>query len=266
MSSPPAPSFAVCRLAVVPVRRFADMVSEMTTQVRFGEGVEVLEENRGLWRIRICQDGYEGWVDHRQFTVRQQARPPGARVLTDELGGWASHEGERRLLPPGTPLPDWQDGSFRIGGETWQWTGAVHLIPERPDWEQLVRESARYLHAPYVWGGRTLWGIDCSGLVQNLLAHQGISLKRDCIEQVEQGRSLALLRDACPGDLAFFDGTRDGGRHVGLVLAGGAILHASGFVRIDELTDRGILVHGTGHLSHRLTAPRRIAEWSGNGS
>jgi len=71
MSSPPAPSFAVCRLAVVPVRRFADMVSEMTTQVRFGEGVEVLEENRGLWRIRICQDGYEGWVDRRQWNHRQ---------------------------------------------------------------------------------------------------------------------------------------------------------------------------------------------------
>ncbi len=262
----PAPSFAVCRLAVVPVRRFADMVSEMTTQVRFGEGVEVLEENRGMWRIRICHDGYDGWVDHRQFTTSQPVLPAAARVLTVELGGWASHNGERRLLPSGTPLPDWEEGHFRIGREIWEWQGAVHVIPARPDWERLVQESALYLHAPYFWGGRTLWGIDCSGLVQSLLAHQGIALKRDCIEQVEQGQAIRLLRDAFPGDLAFFDGTRDGGRHVGLVLEGGAVLHASGFVRIDELTDRGILVHGTGHLSHRLTALRRVAEWSGNGS
>jgi cell wall-associated NlpC family hydrolase len=265
MPTPPLP-FAVCRLAVVPVRRFADMVSEMTTQVRFGEGVEILHENRGLWQVRLLHDGYDGWVDSRQFTAPQAAPPAAGRVLTAETLGWAAGGLERRLLPSGTPLPEWKEGKFSIGGEIWEWTGAVHHLPAAPRWEPLLAEAGRYLHAPYFWGGRTLWGIDCSGLVQTLLQHQGIGIQRDCLTQVDEGAAVPSLPEALPGDLAFFDGTRDGGRHVGLVLGGGEVLHSSGFVRVDALTARGIVVRETGHLSHRLTALRRVTAWSGFGS
>jgi cell wall-associated NlpC family hydrolase len=142
----------------------------------------------------------------------------------------------------------------------------VHHLPAAPRWEPLLAEAGRYLHAPYFWGGRTLWGIDCSGLVQTLLQHQGIGIQRDCLTQVDEGAAVPSLPEALPGDLAFFDGTRDGGRHVGLVLGGGEVLHSSGFVRVDALTARGIVVRETGHLSHRLTALRRVTAWSGFGS
>ncbi|MDB6070781.1 MAG: Hydrolase [Verrucomicrobiales bacterium] len=262
----PEPSFAVCRLAVVPVRRFADMVSEMTTQVRFGEGVEVLSENRRMWNVRLCQDGYEGWVDSRQFTPLLPKKPAVADTLTSELAGWATHAEERRLLPPGTPLPDFKEGKFWLGSEAWEWSGAVHRVPAVPDWDALLFEADRYSHAPYFWGGRTVWGIDCSGLVQTLLRHQGVSVRRDCIDLVDDGEAVPGLAHAKPGDLAFFDGTRDGGRHVGFVMGGGKVLHASGYVRVDRLTDRGIVVPESGHLSHRLTALRRVASWGGFGS
>lgn len=261
-----SPSYAVCRLAVVPVRRFADMVSEMTTQVRFGEGVEILDENRRMWQVRVCHDGYEGWVDARQFTAPQADAPPAATVLTADLCGWATHGGDRRLLPTGTPLPAFADGTFLIASETWTWTGAVHRVPAAPCWEALLAESAAYTHAPYYWGGRSIWGVDCSGLVQSLLRHQGIAISRDCITQVDEGTGVPSRHEAQPGDLAFFDGTRDGGRHVGFVLDGGLVLHASGFVRIDELTDRGIVVRETGHLSHHLRTLRRVADWQRFGS
>ena len=254
-------SFAVCRLAVVPVRRLADMVSEMTTQVRFGESVEVLEEQNRMWRVRLGQDGYEGWVDSRQFTAPQPACPSPAAVFTRELAGWAERDTERRLLPLGSPLPGYQNGHFVVGSENWRWAGAVHQIPDAPDWEALLAESQFYLHAPYVWGGRTLWGIDCSGLVQTLLGQQGVGIGRDCIDQIEAGTAIADLSESRAGDLAFFNGVRDGGRHVGLVLDGGQVLHASGFVRIDDLRDEGIVVRETEYLSHRLTALRRIVEW-----
>jgi gamma-D-glutamyl-L-lysine dipeptidyl-peptidase len=258
--SPPPPSYAICRMAVVPVRRLADMISEMTTQARFGEAVEILEERAGMWRVRLLHDSYEGWVDARQFTPPQADPPPAARYLTDEPAAWATCGDERRLLPAGTPLPGFDGTAFLIGNEGWLWPGAVHAIPDAPDWEALLTEAQRYLNTPYFWGGRTLWGIDCSGLVQSLLAHQGVRISRDCITQVEEGTAVASLPDAKPGDLAFFDGLRDGGRHVGFVLPGGRVLHASGYVRIDDLTEQGILVRETGHLSHRLTALRRVSE------
>ncbi len=253
--------YAVCRLAVVPVRRFPDMISEMSSQVRFGEGVEILEENRKLWKVRLRHDGYEGWVDSRQFTPPQATCPPRASVLTDELAGWATCAGERRLLPPGTPLPEFSDGKFLVGVDTWEWTGAVHRIPQKPDFDLLLKEAERYLATPYLWGGRTLWGIDCSGLTQTLLRHQGVTVRRDCVEQVEQGRPVSSLAEALPGDLAFFDGARDGGSHVGIILTAGQVLHSSGYVRIDDLSAYGITVRKTGQLSHRLTFIRRVTDW-----
>lgn len=270
MISRSEPRFAVCRLAVVPVRRFADMVSEMTSQVRFGEGVEVWEENRGMWQIRQEHDGYEGWVDARQFTAPQPEPSPAASVLTAEIAGWAERQGddrpERRLLPLGTPLPGYAGGRFWIGIESWLWTGVIHRIPAVPRWDHLLTAAEPLQQAPYFWGGRTLWGIDCSGLVQALLGHQGVRISRDCITQVEEGEAVPGLAAARPGDLAFFDGTRDGGRHVGLVLGDGRVLHASGFVRTDRLTDRGIVVEETGYLSHYLRSLRRVTAWEQFGS
>jgi cell wall-associated NlpC family hydrolase len=223
-----------------------------------------------MWRIRQEHDDYEGWVDARQFTALQPQTPPTACILTADIAGWAERrlddQTERRLLPLGTPLPGYAGGRFWIGAESWLWTGAIHHLPAVPHWDHLLQAAEPLQQAPYFWGGRTLWGIDCSGLVQSLLGHQGVRISRDCITQVEEGKEVPRLAAALPGDLAFFDGTRDGGRHVGLVLGGGRVLHASGFVRTDLLTDRGIVVPETGHLSHHLRSLRRVTDWQRFGS
>ena len=253
--------FAVCRLAVVPLRRSPDLLSEMTSQVRFGEAVQHLSDCQGFWEVRLCADGYQGWVDPRQFSPLQSERPPQATAFSDALADWASCPTERRLLPPGTPLPAWDGQVFWLGAERWQWPGPVHLIPPTPAWTSLLREAARYLHAPYLWGGRSLWGLDCSGLVQTLLRHQGISLPRDCQDQIHCGQLVPHLQHALPGDLAFFESTSCGGPHVGLILGQNQVLHCSASVRVDLLSERGIARLPSGTLSHRLTALRRVATW-----
>ena len=124
--------YAVCRLAVVPVRLLPGHRSETTSQVRCGESVEVLETRGAFARVRILSDSYEGWVDSRQFTAPGPDVPAAATHVTDDICGQAMLDSRRLLLPLGTPLPDWKDGAFSLGAERWQWTGKVRALPQGP--------------------------------------------------------------------------------------------------------------------------------------
>lgn len=114
-----------------------------------------------------------------------------------------------------------------------------------------------YLNAPYQWGGKSPFGIDCSGFTQMVYRLAGYQLKRDASQQVMQGKTVALS-DAQVGDLAFF--TNEAGRitHVGLMLDNNRIMHASGKVRIDTLDEQGIIHHETKQYTHQLNIMKRI--------
>ena len=77
--------YSVCRLSVVAMRHDPDLKSEMSSQVRGGEAVEILEERDGWWRVKHLVDDYEGWVFGRQFTAPGEAPPSAAIVFTDDL-------------------------------------------------------------------------------------------------------------------------------------------------------------------------------------
>lgn len=253
----------ICPLAIVPVRAEPSDRAEMVTQWLFGETAEVVETTPKWSRLRFDHDGYEGWVDNKQlFPCSTPNDDPDERVIGP---GTVVDLGDHQVnLPYGAVLPFHENGTIL-------WQGrriAVHaLVNHRPD---LGRADLLdlYLHpflgAPYLWGGRTPWGVDCSGLTQMLYILMGIYLPRDASQQAQEGDTIELLDLTEPGDLAFFD--NDEGRivHVGVILPRDAegnmrIAHASGHVRIDTLDQQGIFNAGTHQYSHRLRVVKRIA-------
>ena len=109
-----------------------------------------------------------------------------------------------------------------------------------------------FLNAPYLWGGKTPLGIDCSGFTQLVYKINGVKLKRDASDQALQGQTLSFIEESEPGDLAFFDDSEGNITHVGLLLENHRIIHASGMVRIDKIDQSGIFNIETQSHSHKL--------------
>lgn len=252
-------ALSICLLSAVPVRAEASHRSEMVSQLLFGEYASVLEEGEDFSRIKCLHDGYEGWIQSNQLTpvpeeefrsTEQYAGPDG---ITVKINSRPKH------LPFGTPIygetgPTLLFGKHRVeyeGGKTWT-AGSKELNEEN-----LKRIAEVYLDVPYLWGGRSLYGIDCSGFVQQSFKMFGISLLRDAWQQAAQGREIGNLDELRPGDLAFFVNEKERITHVGMMYGSNRIIHASGRVRIDTLDEEGILNEDTGKRTHRLFSMRR---------
>lgn len=252
----------ICPLSVVPVRAAASDRSEMVSQWLFGETAQVLDTEGNWSRLRFDHDGYEGWVDHKQILPCLTPNfDPDLRVIDQST---IVDLGERQVpLTYGAVLPFYEEGSI-----LWQ----NHRVPvqavtnhkpvlERADLLELYMHP--FLGAPYLWGGRTPWGVDCSGLVQMIFILQGIYLPRDASQQAEEGDAVEML-DLCePGDLAFFENMEGRITHVGIVLTRNEddelrIIHASGRVRIDKLDEQGIYNAEEARYTHKLRLMRRV--------
>ena len=255
-------TFAACRLSLAPMRREPDVVSEMVNEVRAGEGVAILESRGNFHRARLLVDGYLGWIDGRQFTKPVDAPPPVASWITDDLCGTATCGDWTVAFPLGTPLPEFEpaDGSFVLDDARWTWQGSVRKLPAAdatPDVAAVLAYARRFLRTPYRWGGRSVFGIDCSGFASSVLRAFGIPVARDCVQQIDGGTPVADLAAAVSGDLVYFGATGEAAHHVGLLLPGSEILHASAMVRIDDLSADGIMNRESGTLTHELKAIRR---------
>lgn len=255
-------SSVICPLSIVPVRKEPNDRAEMVSQWLFGETAEVLERSPKWSRLRFDHDGYEGWVDNKQIALCTTPNTdPDLRVIDQAT---IADLGDRQvLLPYGGVVPFYEAGSI-----LWQ----DHRIPvqavtnHRPDLERadlLEFYLHLFLGAPYLWGGRTPAGVDCSGLTQMLFILMGIYLPRDASQQAEEGDAVELL-DLCePGDLAFFENNDGKITHVGVILTRSEdgdlrIAHSSGRVRIDKLDQQGIFDEEAGQYSHQLRMVRRV--------
>jgi hypothetical protein len=243
-------------LSVIPMRAEPSDQSEMVNQLLFGEMFTVINQQQQWLEISLEHDGYYGWIDIKQVMELEEAffqklisspkyfNNQIIELLTDENGSFLS------FLLLGALLPDFREGTFRYGNKRLSFNGNA-LLPEQ-NREQIIRTAFDFLNAPYLWGGRTPMGIDCSGLTQMAYRFGGISLLRDASQQATQGHTLSFIEEALPGDLAFFDNEEGRITHVGLILPENKIIHASGRVRIDRLDQTGIYNERSRKHTHKL--------------
>jgi hypothetical protein len=257
--------FGITNLSIVPCRKEPSDRSEMVTQLLFGDHFEVLETQGSWCRIRIIYDDYECWVDKKQFLPIAQHT---SDILSNteiycvnELVQVVSDLKSGQLFPVsiGSTLPNFDDGECAVENTSYNYEGA-YINGYLPFTKSGIVETAMvYLNSPYLWGGKTPFGIDCSGFTQMVYKLNGIKIKRDAWQQAEQGETLSFVEEAEPGDLAFFDNAEGRIVHVGIVMENNKIIHAAGKVRIDGFDHHGIFNNDRKDYSHQLRLLKRIA-------
>ena len=252
-------NYAVVSVPAAPIRRKPNHRKEMVSQLLFGEMVKVLKTNGDLWvKIRSLHDGYEGWVTNTmlQAVDKDTATTSNTFVTTDLLS--VISVGDTQMnIPVGSSLSFLIDGKGKLGELEYHFTGQYCKTDEQqPSAELIQLLTAKWLNAPYLWGGRSPLGVDCSGFTQVIFKLMSIDLPRDAWQQAQQGKAVKKFADSQAGDLAFFDNKEDI-VHVGILLGDGKIIHSSGKVRIDEIDKKGITNKQTGSPNIRLRAIRR---------
>ena len=238
--------------------------SEMVNQVLFGESFDVLHREEKWSEIKLHHDDYTGWVDNKQILVATDGKgftadDPGKVAVTSDIIELITDESNQEYFPVllGSYLPGIDhEGIMNIGDLRFKFKGNYTQGQIRK--EDMVSQSYQFLNAPYLWGGRSPVGIDCSGFTQLVYRLAGINIPRDAWQQAEVGTALSFLEESEPGDLAFFDNQEGKITHVGVILRDNYIIHASGKVRLDRLDQMGIFNEELGNHTHKLRVIKRV--------
>ncbi len=252
--------FGICDLAVVPLRAEASDKSEMVSQLLFGDHFEIISKTEKWTYIRAAYDDYEGWIDYLQYQEINEANYESLNKqcflteLVDDLQA-VKENGEVIRLVPGSSIPGYADNSFQINDE--KFTADKIVLPSNEFAAKIEFAAKFYLNTPYLWGGKSPYGIDCSGFTQIVFKQFGIRIKRDASQQAQQGEVVGFLQGAKLGDLAFFDNPEGKITHVGILLNSYQIIHASGYVKINSIDNHGIYNDDLKRYTHKLRIIKR---------
>jgi len=251
--------FGICNLGIVPIRSEASDSSEMVSQLLFGDSFKIIETTPKWTKIITAFDAYEGWIDNKQFQEITENQynllENSATVLNGELIDFISYDTNQLMpIPLGSSLNFLDINEINTANFQFEGKKECGIKPK----DNLLKTAFLYLNAPYLWGGKTPFGIDCSGFTQMVYKLNGYSLLRDASQQAKQGDALSFIEESEPGDLAFFDNDEGNIIHVGIMMENNYIIHASGKVRIDRIDHLGIYNVDTGRHTHKLRVIKKV--------
>lgn len=258
--------YGISNLSIVPVRSEPREKSEMCTQVLFGEHYTIIEENAKWCRIKLAFDGSNGWIDREMVNETNEENffqlEEIPRIVTTDVfnivqpvGGYGNF-----LIVAGSSLPHFDPSArtFKIGDVGYNVQGNSITSSPRNVREGIIENALKYFNSPYLWGGRSPFGIDCSGFTQVIYKMAGLTIPREADRQALLGNNLSFVEEALPGDLAFFDNEEGAIVHVGIIWEKNKIIHSSGKVRIDNVDHFGIFNIDTHRYTHQMRLMRQI--------
>ena len=224
----------ICNLSIVPVRIVDSDKSEMINQLIYGDIIEILEEKEKWVKIKSVFDDYIGWIDKKQYfkiddNITLDLNKPVYSI--DLVEFIENNNNELVTIPIGSDISNISLMNHKFDGKT---------ISGKNNRNSIVNTALLFLNSPYLWGGKTPFGIDCSGFTQMVYKINGYKLSRDAKDQANQGETLSFIEESEAGDLAFFNNDQGDIIHVGIILQNNHIIHASGKVRIDRIDHSGI--------------------------
>lgn len=247
----------VCCVPVSPLRAAPIHKSEMMSQLLFGEMLTVIEKGENNWvRVSCHYDQYEGWM-----TQSHISEPPYKSSSLHMAADWCNDilfNDQPMRLSFGSDLRGLINGQAEWGKYNWTFKGN-HFDPQhnRRTEKNLLKTAFLFINTPYLWGGRSVFGVDCSGYTQLVYKSFGLTLPRDSHQQAAEGEIVGFLQEVKIGDLAFFDNQEGKITHVGILINEHEIIHASGKVRVDKIDSQGILNAETHERTHKLRIIKR---------
>lgn len=247
--------FAFCMVAISPLRKEASDAAEQVSQLLFGELVEIVQKKHPWIEVLTLSDHYSGWIDEKHvlpLTEKEVKRWMDGRTVQREFIRPLQTPWGKQWITSGAFVPDSNELEFYIGNLPFEWLNLQHASPN-----SILDFAKQFLNSPYLWGGKSPFGIDCSGFTQVVFRAFDLNLPRDAYQQAEVGLEIPF-EDRLAGDLVFFKNAADKIHHVGILISPNEIIHASGRVRIDSFNATGIYNHEKEQITHQLFNIKRV--------